>query len=278
LEPPLTSLLNISGELMFASTRARRRTAVALGAAAVLAAGLVSFQVQGASARPDTAATAGTADTAGTAARHGAVHPYQDPSLPIPQRVADLLGRMSLAAKIGQMTQAERASVDSDADLHKISDDLLGSVLSGGGSVPTPNTPTAWADMVDRYQAQALQTPLQIPLIYGIDTVHGDGNMDGATVFPHNIGLGATRDPTLVRRWSTSPRPRPGRRDRSGRSRPASAWPATTAGAGSTSPSARPRGWSSRWRPRSTASRDHPDTSPTTTGSWPPPSTSPATA
>lgn len=184
---------------MFASTRARRRTAVALGAAAVLAAGLVSFQVQGASARPDTAATAGTADTAGTAARHGAVHPYQDPSLPIPQRVADLLGRMSLAAKIGQMTQAERASVDSDADLHKISDDLLGSVLSGGGSVPTPNTPTAWADMVDRYQAQALQTPLQIPLIYGIDTVHGDGNMDGATVFPHNIGLGATRDPALVR-------------------------------------------------------------------------------
>ena len=54
--------------------------------------------------------------------------------------------------------------------------------------------------MVDRYQRAALATPLHIPLLYGIDTVHGDGNMDGATVFPHNIGLGATRDPALVRR------------------------------------------------------------------------------
>ena len=53
--------------------------------------------------------------------------------------------------------------------------------------------------MVDRYQRAALATRLHIPILYGIDTVHGDGNMDGATVFPHNIGLGATRDPALVR-------------------------------------------------------------------------------
>jgi beta-glucosidase len=170
---------------MFTRTRTRRQTAVALGAAAVLVAGLISFQTTGAQAR-----ASGQADGL----------PYEDPSLSIPQRVDDLLGRMTLAEKIGQMTQAERASVDSDADLHKISDDRLGSVLSGGGSVPTPNTPTAWADMVDRYQAQALTTPLHIPILYGIDTVHGDGNMDGATVFPHNIGLGATRNPALVRR------------------------------------------------------------------------------
>jgi beta-glucosidase len=111
-------------------------------------------------------------------------------------RVADLLSRMTLAEKIGQMTQAERASVD--ADTSKITTDNLGSVLSGGGSVPTPNTPTAWADMVDSYQSAALATRLHIPLLYGIDTVHGDGNMYGATVFPHNIGLGATRDPKLV--------------------------------------------------------------------------------
>ena len=71
--------------------------------------------------------------------------------------------------------------------------------VSGGGSVPTPNTPKAWADMVDGFQAAALQTRLHIPLIYGVDTVHGDGNMYGATVFPHNIGLGASRDPDLVR-------------------------------------------------------------------------------
>jgi beta-glucosidase len=122
--------------------------------------------------------------------------PYENARLPVRARVADLLSRMTLAEKIGQMTQAERASVD--ADTSKITTDKLGSVLSGGGSVPTPNIPTAWADMVDRYQSAALATRLHIPLLYGIDTVHGDGNMYGATVFPHNIGLGATRDPKLV--------------------------------------------------------------------------------
>jgi hypothetical protein len=69
----------------------------------------------------------------------------------------------------------------------------LGSLLSGGGSVPTPNTPEAWADMVDGFQERALETRLGIPLIYGADSVHGHGNLVGATVFPHNIGLGATR-------------------------------------------------------------------------------------
>jgi beta-glucosidase len=133
----------------------------------------------------------------GQAAQADASLPYQDASLPIARRVDDLLGRMTLAEKIGQMTQAERANVD--ADTSRITNDNLGSILSGGGSVPTPNTPTAWADMVDRYQRAALATRLHIPLLYGIDTVHGDGNMAGATVFPHNIGLGATRDPGLVR-------------------------------------------------------------------------------
>jgi beta-glucosidase len=73
-------------------------------------------------------------------------------------------------------------------------------VLSGGGSVPTPNTPEEWANMVDGFQRAALNTRLGIPLIYGVDSVHGHGNLVGATVFPHNIGLGATRDPGLVER------------------------------------------------------------------------------
>jgi beta-glucosidase len=73
-------------------------------------------------------------------------------------------------------------------------------VLSGGGSVPDPNTPAAWADMVDTFQRAALQTRLGIPILYGVDSVHGHGNLLGATVFPHNIGLGATRDPRLVRK------------------------------------------------------------------------------
>jgi beta-glucosidase len=96
------------------------------------------------------------------------------------------------------MTQAERGAVTGDPSL--IATWLLGSLLSGGGSTPTPNTPEAWADMVDTFQAQALRTRLGIPLIYGVDSVHGHGNLVGATVFPHNIGLGATRDPRLVER------------------------------------------------------------------------------
>src|SRR4051794_15230240 len=140
---------------------------------------------------------AGAASSHGAAAKHGTL-PYENAKLPVRQRVADLLSRMSLQEKIGQMTQAERASIGPNGE--KVTSDVLGSVLSGGGSVPTPNTPTAWADMVDSYQKAALATRLHIPILYGIDTVHGDGNMYGATVFPHNIGLGATRDPDLVRR------------------------------------------------------------------------------
>ncbi|MDW5326024.1 glycoside hydrolase family 3 protein [Plantactinospora sp. KLBMP9567] len=122
--------------------------------------------------------------------------PYQDPALPVATRVDDLLARMSLDEKLGQMTQAERASV-TPADVTSY---RLGSVLSGGGSAPTPNNATSWADMYDRFANAALGTPLGIPMIYGSDAVHGHNNVVGATIFPHNIGLGATRDPELVRR------------------------------------------------------------------------------
>src|SRR4051794_2152572 len=124
------------------------------------------------------------------------VLPYQDASRPISERVADLMSRMTLQEKIGQMTQAERGAVADDPG--RVKDWMLGSLLSGGGSVPTPNTAQAWADMVDQFQQQALNTRLHIPIIYGVDSVHGHGNLWGATVFPHNIGLGATRDPSLV--------------------------------------------------------------------------------
>ena len=126
--------------------------------------------------------------------------PYLNSKLPISQRVADLMARMTLADKVGQMTQAERAAVGDGTDIAKY---RLGSLLSGGGSTPTPNTPTAWADMIDGYQTQALATPLQIPMIYGIDSVHGDNNLAGATVFPHDINIGATRDPALAQKEGT---------------------------------------------------------------------------
>ncbi|MEV7736303.1 glycoside hydrolase family 3 N-terminal domain-containing protein [Streptomyces sp. NPDC088921] len=121
--------------------------------------------------------------------------PYLNSKLPVKTRVADLLSRMSLAEKTGQMTQAERGAVGTGAD---VTADDLGSLLSGGGSTPTPNTAEAWAKMIDSFQLRAQATRFQIPLIYGVDAVHGHNNLVGATVMPHNIGIGATRDPGLA--------------------------------------------------------------------------------
>ncbi|MDH3754948.1 MAG: glycoside hydrolase family 3 C-terminal domain-containing protein, partial [Acidimicrobiia bacterium] len=135
------------------------------------------------------------ANTPGTVVVNAHGLPYLDPGLSIDDRVDDLLSRMTLEEKVGQMTLIERAALDSESDITAF---LLGALLSGGGSAPTPNTPEAWADMVDGFQARALATRLQVPMIYGVDAVHGHNNVVGATIFPHNIGLGATRDAELV--------------------------------------------------------------------------------
>lgn len=122
---------------------------------------------------------------------------YKDPKQPVAVRVKDLLSRMTLAEKIGQMTQIERENATADA----ISKYFIGSVLSGGGSVPAPQASAeAWASMVTEMQKGALSTRLGIPIIYGIDAVHGHNNVYKATIFPHNVGLGATRDPMLVKK------------------------------------------------------------------------------
>ncbi|MGW0884002.1 glycoside hydrolase family 3 protein [Streptomyces sp. NPDC002671] len=123
--------------------------------------------------------------------------PYLNPKLPVEQRVADLVSRMSLAEKAGQMTQAERGAVSNQGDITTYA---LGSLLSGGGSTPTPNTPEAWARMIDGFQLRTQATRFQIPLIYGVDAVHGHNNLAGATIMPHNVGMGATRDPHLAER------------------------------------------------------------------------------
>ncbi|MER5929011.1 glycoside hydrolase family 3 N-terminal domain-containing protein [Streptomyces sp. NPDC002054] len=123
--------------------------------------------------------------------------PYLDHRLPVQKRVADLLGRMTPEEKAGQMTQAERNALKAPGDIAAYA---LGSLLSGGGSVPTPNTPAAWAKMIDGYQLRTRAARLQIPLIYGVDAVHGHNNVIGSTIMPHNIGLGATRDPALAER------------------------------------------------------------------------------
>ncbi|QNE19213.1 glycosyl hydrolase [Kribbella qitaiheensis] len=123
--------------------------------------------------------------------------PYLNSKLPVKLRVKDLLSRMNLAEKVGQMTQAERNALKSKSDIATYA---LGSLLSGGGSVPTPNTPAGWAAMIDTFQLNAQATRLQVPLIYGVDAVHGHNNVIGATILPHNIGMGATHDPDLSRR------------------------------------------------------------------------------
>lgn len=163
-----------------ARTHGRRRRGVSLALAVALAASGLGVALTG--------------STATTPPAQAAALPYLDPTLPTATRVADLLGRMTLDDKIGQMTQAERAVVTpSDMTTYR-----LGSVLSGGGSAPASNTTTGWADLYDGLQRGALATPLQIPMLYGIDAVHGNNNAYGATIYPHNIGLGATRDPQLV--------------------------------------------------------------------------------
>ncbi|CAN6247300.1 unnamed protein product, partial [Urochloa humidicola] len=122
---------------------------------------------------------------------------YKDPSQPLNTRIDDLLGRMTLAEKIGQMSQIERENATADV----INKYFIGSVLSGGGSVPAKNAPPeAWISMVNGMQSGALSTRLGIPIMYGIDAVHGHGNVYKATIFPHNVGLGCTRDPELAKR------------------------------------------------------------------------------
>jgi beta-glucosidase len=110
---------------------------------------------------------------------------------------ADCLSKMTLAEKAGQMTQPSWDSLKSKTDITTYG---LGSLLSGGGGGPNGAGGTAaqWKAMVDDFQSYALKSRLGIPLLYGIDAVHGNNNIAGATVFPHNIGLGATRDAALV--------------------------------------------------------------------------------
>ncbi|KAG6411937.1 hypothetical protein SASPL_124591 [Salvia splendens] len=122
---------------------------------------------------------------------------YKDPLAPIEARIKDLLSQMTLPEKIAQMTQIERSVATPSA----IKDLSIGSILSAGGSGPFENAKTSdWAAMEDTFQKAALLSRLGIPLLYGIDAVHGNNNVYGATIFPHNIGLGATRDADLVRR------------------------------------------------------------------------------
>ncbi|KAL0426637.1 UNVERIFIED_CONTAM: Beta-glucosidase BoGH3B [Sesamum latifolium] len=109
---------------------------------------------------------------------------YKDPKQPMAARIIDLMKRMTLEEKIGQMTQIERTVAKHDV----MTKYFIGSVLSGGGSVPAKHAPPEkWVDMVNKIQKSALSTRLGIPMIYGIDAVHGNNNAYKATIDPELV-------------------------------------------------------------------------------------------
>lgn len=120
----------------------------------------------------------------------------QQPLLQHEAQIKELVGKMTLEEKVGQMTQPEQSALK---DLTDIENYFVGSLLSGGDSDPKEgNSFEAWRNLYDRLQVHTQKTRLQIPLLYGIDAVHGHNNVLGAVVFPHHIGLGCTRNPGLV--------------------------------------------------------------------------------
>jgi len=123
--------------------------------------------------------------------------PYKDATRSVEERVDDLLSRMTTDEKIGQMALVEKNSIFLKSDIARFG---LGALLSGGGGGPDGNTQEDWLAMVSDFQERAKSSRLGIPLLYGVDAVHGHSNVFGATIFPHQIGLGASGDVDLVRR------------------------------------------------------------------------------
>ncbi len=155
-------------------------------------------------------ATATAPKTVAEAPVPGVVHPEIWPKLPaaladdpaLDTRVADLLSKMTVEEKVGQTIQADIASV-SPTDVRTY---RLGSILDGGNSGPNGNDRAPapdWLKAADAFYAASLDAPaghVAIPVIWGSDSVHGNSNIIGATIFPHNVGLGAANDPDLLRR------------------------------------------------------------------------------
>ncbi|KAL3646122.1 hypothetical protein CASFOL_011302 [Castilleja foliolosa] len=124
---------------------------------------------------------------------------YKDPKQPMNTRIKSLVDQMTLKEKIGQMVQIDKPNITPEI----LKEYSIGSVISAAGSTPREDhkaTPEEWVDMVNEYQKGSLSSRLGIPMLYAIDSVHGHNSLYKATIFPHNVGLGATRDPELVMR------------------------------------------------------------------------------
>lgn len=158
---------------------------------------------------------------AGAAGSQASPSLYQDPNASPRSRALDLVSQMSLAEQIGQMVQIQVGHLYGDCSGYNpgplnqsceqqvLGADDVGSILSGGGDVPGegyyPNTPKTWATQINAIERYAIaNTPHHIPVIYGADVVHGHNDVVGTTLFPHEIGLGSTWDPALVRQVQAS--------------------------------------------------------------------------
>ncbi|MGH6633744.1 MAG: glycoside hydrolase family 3 N-terminal domain-containing protein, partial [Sphingopyxis sp.] len=156
---------------------------------------------------------AGTAMAASetTGADAAAVHSELWPAAKSPAAISDpktearidaLIRKMTIEQKVGQLVQADISTI-TPKDLETYP---LGSILAGGNSGPNGNersTAGDWAKLVGDFRAVSLRPQangVAIPIIFGVDAVHGHNNIPGATLFPHNIGLGAARDPELIQR------------------------------------------------------------------------------
>jgi len=132
---------------------------------------------------------------------------YEDASFPAASRVDDLLGRMTLAEKVGQLAQVHVAKLNTEIVIDKVfKQEAVGSILSGGGESPGPGSdPTAWAEGINSIQKAALErSRLGIPILYGADAPHGLSPVLGAVIFPQQIGIGATRNAALARQLAAA--------------------------------------------------------------------------
>jgi len=117
-----------------------------------------------------------------------------DASKPISENISKLLNEMTLEEKAGQMIQAERQAIS----LRDVQDFFIGSVFAQGGSAPDINSINEWCKMTEQFKAAARQTRLGIPLVFAVDAVHGNNNLQDTVIYPHNIGIGASGDSELV--------------------------------------------------------------------------------
>ena len=158
----------------------------------------------GQDAQPGKAAAGGDAGPSQSISIDPQDWPYQPPAIArdaaIEERVSELLGRMTLQEKVGQVIQADILS----ATPEQVHEYHLGSVLNGGDSAPgndNRTSPDAWLQLADAYWDASTDTSdggVGIPVIWGTDAVHGHSNIVGATIFPHNIGLGMAHDPAMI--------------------------------------------------------------------------------